>query len=235
MSYLTENDNILMGSHHHQMMMSWESEYMEKCIDALNPFGDVLEVGFGMGYSANRIQYYKPKSHTILEPDPFVYQKALEWSKNYTNVKVINQPWPRMEGLEKYDCFFYDPYIELIVESKCETVNDNLNNFNTQEEVESMIRYKGCDIIFFIVQSLKFLSKSKVKFSFYSCTSRESNNLSDWISVLTDALKESNLNIDCNFTFDNYYPNRSKLIDKCNYYYYDEDELEIPLIEVDFV
>jgi protein-L-isoaspartate O-methyltransferase len=36
-------------------MMEWEKPYMEKSIELLNPFGKVLEIGFGMGYSATKI------------------------------------------------------------------------------------------------------------------------------------------------------------------------------------
>ena len=36
----------------HQVMMEWEKPYMEESIKILDPFGKVLEIGFGMGYSA---------------------------------------------------------------------------------------------------------------------------------------------------------------------------------------
>ena len=39
----------------HQVMMEWEKPYMEAMVEKLNPSGDVLEIGFGMGYSANTI------------------------------------------------------------------------------------------------------------------------------------------------------------------------------------
>ena len=39
----------------HQIMMEWEKPYMEKSIEMLDPFGKVLEIGFGMGYSATKI------------------------------------------------------------------------------------------------------------------------------------------------------------------------------------
>ena len=39
----------------HQIMMEWEKPYMEKCIELLDPSGSVLEIGFGMAYSANKI------------------------------------------------------------------------------------------------------------------------------------------------------------------------------------
>lgn len=71
-----------------QVMMEWEKPYMEACIDALKPIGDVLEVGFGLGYSSTRIQKYHPKSHTIIECDPTVVQKAKEWAKNYSLMNI---------------------------------------------------------------------------------------------------------------------------------------------------
>ena len=41
--------DILLKDDKHQVMMQWEQNLMEKCIDELNPInGDVLEVGFGM-------------------------------------------------------------------------------------------------------------------------------------------------------------------------------------------
>lgn len=36
-------------------------------------------IGFGMRISANKIQEMGFKSHTILEPHPQVYEKALAW------------------------------------------------------------------------------------------------------------------------------------------------------------
>ena len=43
----------------HQVMMEWEKPYMEKCIEYLNPSGSVLEIGFGLGYSASKLCSYK--------------------------------------------------------------------------------------------------------------------------------------------------------------------------------
>ena len=36
----------------HQVMMEWEKPYMEACIEKLDPSGSVLEIGFGLAYSA---------------------------------------------------------------------------------------------------------------------------------------------------------------------------------------
>ena len=70
--------DILIDSNGEQVMMEWEKPYMEACIDFLKPKGDVLEIGFGMGYSATQIQKYNPKSYTIVECDPIVIEKCKE-------------------------------------------------------------------------------------------------------------------------------------------------------------
>ena len=54
-----------------QVMMAWEKPYMEHLIKKLKPKGDVLEIGFGLGYSASAIQKYNITSHTTY---------TLEWS-----------------------------------------------------------------------------------------------------------------------------------------------------------
>ena len=46
------NQEILLSAANHQVMMEWEKPYMEACIDELKPKGNVLEIGFGMGYYA---------------------------------------------------------------------------------------------------------------------------------------------------------------------------------------
>ena len=58
-----------------QVMMEWEKPYMEAMVEKLNPSGDVLEIGFGMGYSANAIQKFDINSHTIIEADENVLKK----------------------------------------------------------------------------------------------------------------------------------------------------------------
>ena len=60
-----------------QVMMAWEKPYMEACINKLKPKGHVLEVGFGMGYSATQIQKFNPKSYTIIECDPTVLKQIV--------------------------------------------------------------------------------------------------------------------------------------------------------------
>lgn len=161
------DEDILYGSSEdHQYMMEWEREYMEACVDYLNPHGDILEIGFGMGYSADRIHSYDISSHTILEPDPVVYKKALEWAKKYDNVIIHNQGWPCCDNLLKYDCFFYDPYIE--------------------EKPEGIMYDDACDVTFFVVKCIHDHMKEKSKFSFY-CSS-QGNSINDYANFLATSL-----------------------------------------------
>ena len=76
------NKNLLLDKNTgYQVMMEWEKEYMQDLIKKLNPFGDVLEIGFGLGISANFIQKYNIKSHTIIECNPTVIEKLKKWAK----------------------------------------------------------------------------------------------------------------------------------------------------------
>ena len=106
-------EDILLDLNNDQVMMEWEKSYMEKCIDMLNPKGNVLEIGFGMGYSATQIQKYNPKSYTIIECDPIVIKKCKKWAKKYNNVTIIEAKWQEVictDKLSKYDEIFFDDF-----------------------------------------------------------------------------------------------------------------------------
>ncbi len=160
----------------HQIMMEWEIPYMKKCIKKLNPFGDVLEVGFGMGYSANEIQKYNIISHTIIECDPVVFEKALEWSKTQKNrTKIIFGKWEDVyKTLGKFDCFFYDPY--------------NIGGISKFSSI--------CGNIIFTKESLYYNSKDFVKLSFY-CAAEDINNAPFKVKTLCP-------NYEYQFDFDEY-------------------------------
>lgn len=118
---LDENGKeVLLKDNALQVMMEWEKPYMEACIDALKPSGDVLEIGFGCGYSATHIQKYKPRSHTIIEYHPVVLKKAHEFAKKHPGVKIVGDTWQNaMSGLGVFDCVFFDDYpLESLDETK---------------------------------------------------------------------------------------------------------------------
>ncbi len=109
-------DELLLKDDKYQLMMEWEKPYMKACIEELQPRGDVLEVGFGCGYSAKQIQKYNPKSHTIIEchPDVIRHGTALgfsEMSEKYLNVRWVQGAWQEvLAGLGKFDEIFFDTY-----------------------------------------------------------------------------------------------------------------------------
>lgn len=95
-----------------QVMMEWERPYMEACVDALQPYGDVLELGFGLGYSASQIQKYNVNSYTVVECDPAVYDKAITWAQTFNPQPcVVFDRWQNViDSIGKYDCIFFDTF-----------------------------------------------------------------------------------------------------------------------------
>ena len=72
---------------------------------------NVLEIGFGLGYSANRIQSYNPKSHTIIECDKVVLQKLATWAEDKKNVIIVEGKWQeKLPNLGIFDEIFMDDY-----------------------------------------------------------------------------------------------------------------------------
>ena len=60
-----------------QVMMSWEDPIMKASADYVcGNGGNILEIGFGMGISANYIQANDINSHTIIENHPQVIEKV---------------------------------------------------------------------------------------------------------------------------------------------------------------
>lgn len=154
---------VLLKDDRFQVMMEWEKPYMEACIDALQPTGDVLEVGFGCGYASSKIQSYKPKSHTIIEYHPVVAKKAREWAKGRPHVVIIENTWQKaLSSLGVFDAIFFDDYpLESEKEmNRLQTGHDQAKGFLNEgrkrmEEIQKQIsflkdiKYTDQDIDFF--------------------------------------------------------------------------------------
>jgi protein-L-isoaspartate O-methyltransferase len=91
-------------------MMEWEKPYMIECITKLNPTGDVLEIGFGLGYSATAIiEYSAVTSYTVIECCPVVWDKVEEFKLKYPEISItlVKGRWEDvLITLGKYDSIF---------------------------------------------------------------------------------------------------------------------------------
>ena len=113
-----ENDNEMLCDEtgNHQVMMEWEKPYMEFSIEKLNPTGHVLEIGFGMGYSATSICSYKDVSeYSVIECCPEVWKKFENWKETQSKDIKINLIKGRWEDIvpsleTKFDCIYFDDY-----------------------------------------------------------------------------------------------------------------------------
>ncbi|MBN1579004.1 MAG: class I SAM-dependent methyltransferase [Chitinispirillaceae bacterium] len=113
-------DRLLIDGH--QVMMDWETPYMNKMAEMLHEHakGNILEVGFGMGISASRLQELGVESHTILEPHPEVFNYAQNWKKRYPDSKITLLPvyWQTVRSsLGQFDGIFFDTYSPTVEEA----------------------------------------------------------------------------------------------------------------------
>ncbi len=77
--------------------------------------GDVLEVGFGRGVSAEMIQQYDVRSHTIVECNASVVARFNQWREAPTradrDISLIYGRWQdTVDQLSKYDSIFFHTY-----------------------------------------------------------------------------------------------------------------------------
>lgn len=99
-----------------EVMGSWEFPIMSKHAEiCCKKGGDILEVGFGMGISANIIQQYEIKSHTIIESNPQILERLNTWSKDKKNVIIIEGDWyEHIDTISSktYDGIFFDTHLD---------------------------------------------------------------------------------------------------------------------------
>ena len=112
------NDILQDDSGRHQVMMEWEKPYMEKCIEYLKPFGSVLEIGFGLGYSAEKLcSYQEVTEYTVVECCPAVWAKFQSFREQMSlkrpslKLNLVKGRWEDVlcEG-GLYDSVFFDDY-----------------------------------------------------------------------------------------------------------------------------
>jgi spermidine synthase len=102
----------------HQIMMEWEKPYMEKSIEMLDPFGKILEIGFGMGYSARKICSYEAvKEYNVIECAPIVWEEFENFKKEQQMIRpelkinLIKGRWQDvLNTTDIFDCIYFDDY-----------------------------------------------------------------------------------------------------------------------------
>ena len=109
-----ENDKIYFISDgiNVEVMMDWEDSLMMASANYVcENGGDILEIGFGMGISANYIQSNNINSHTIVENHPDILPRLRQWSLDKPNVIIIEGSWfDNLNILSTYDGIFYDTF-----------------------------------------------------------------------------------------------------------------------------
>ena len=99
----------------HQVMMEWEKQYMIECIKTLDPSGSVLEIGFGMGYSATEIcRHTNVTKYTVIECSPVVWEKVELFKQQFPHIEIqlIKGRWQDVLCLcGIFDCAFFDDYM----------------------------------------------------------------------------------------------------------------------------
>ena len=170
MEFTTDPDGkeLLLKDGKFQVMMEWERPYMEACIDALEPHGDVLEIGFGCGYSATHIQKFPIKSHTIIEYHPVVMEKARAWAKDKPNVRLIEDTWQNaLPSLGSFDTIFFDDY-----------------PLESESEVKELKKSKKLAVPL-LNKGKKLLAKVEKKFSFLKEIKYSDADLEEFFAVVT--------------------------------------------------
>ncbi len=101
---------VVIDKTNYQVMMEWEKPYMKALVDNVKPTGDVLEIGFGLGYSSSVIQSYNINSHTIIECDPTALELAEKWAKEQKHkVILVEGTWQdKLKTVGKFDTIFFD-------------------------------------------------------------------------------------------------------------------------------
>lgn len=121
-------------SEKHQIMMEWEKPYMEKSIELLNPVGKVLEIGFGMGYSAKKIcSFNDVNEYDVIECNSQVWErfeefkKIQEISRPDLKITLIKGRWEDiLSTTGVYDSIYFDDYV---LDTNKIIVYDRINNF----------------------------------------------------------------------------------------------------------
>jgi len=111
--------NALMINDSEVMYYSEKETITERVLELCRKYKPkkVLEIGFGLGYTATAFQEYGIKEHIILEPQPKIFKKAVKWANKYQGNGRIQLIQSFIQDF-KYDEKGYD----LIFDDRCEVI-----------------------------------------------------------------------------------------------------------------
>jgi guanidinoacetate N-methyltransferase len=97
-----------------EIMEDWQIPVMKEMAKvATESHGDVLEVGFGRGISAQFIQDNGVKSHTIVECNDFIFQELNKWKSNNPgrDIRPVQGMWQDVvDRMDMFDGIFFHTY-----------------------------------------------------------------------------------------------------------------------------
>lgn len=120
----------------------------EFCKVVHTPNARILDVGFGLGFSANKFYELGVKSLTIIEINEQIYKKACKWAEDKPNVRVLMGDWElvipelRVAGY-KFDGIFMDTY------------GDDLNKYAYFEQCATNVAEEGCILSIYEYPSIR--------------------------------------------------------------------------------
>lgn len=149
-----------------------ETPLMEKFAEIVTRNGgDILEIGFGLGISADYIYNNKIKSYTCIEIHPEIYQNAVRWAEDKQNVNIILGDWkdiiPTLNN--KFDGIFMDTF-EYTNYDKFEEYCLNIANVNC---ILSIFDYttqpnKSLDFVSVKIDKMEYLNNREDFTIYYS-------------------------------------------------------------------
>lgn len=127
--YMRENGEI-----YEMVMHVGLTNFEEKSVEVVSQNGgDILEIGFGMGISANKFQSKNINSYTCVEINDNLFSEAQGWSYGKNNVNIIQDNWQNYLSTttQKYDAIYcdyldWDNHLEFYEKSKNTLKNNGI-------------------------------------------------------------------------------------------------------------
>jgi guanidinoacetate N-methyltransferase len=97
-----------------EIMEDWQIPVMKAMAEAVtDTHGDILEIGFGRGVASSLIQEQRVRSHTIVECNAHVMERATRWASQLPDrkIRLVEGMWQDVvERLDDYDGIFFHTY-----------------------------------------------------------------------------------------------------------------------------